>query len=277
MGVHSGKFGFVNGMSAIRTWQVNDVSAPKKYVHSGTLGGPGRKRGIRDFTGSFGAYGGLPAVMPGAAFTFAGYTAPTNDTEGGTGDVYSGSAIVDQVAVTWNYETGDIIAHTVNFSGNGELARSTAVYTDETTPAIEVPIDLSITADGEDVCNVTTVTLTITAENKSYVNSCTDGWTKRKPGPIDATLAIAVQDTNPDEFVASIGDSILFNLFVNDTDFWLLKWMHYKDNSGLTVNRETGDIIGFTANFEFDGFAEGIATPGEITEPGEVTAWWPAS
>lgn len=273
MGVHSGKFGMVNGQSAVRNWSVNLTSAPKKYVASHTAQGPGRKRGIQDWTGSFGCYGGKPIIMPGDTFTFAGFTAPTTGVEATNGDVYSGSAIVDSVALTWNYETGDIISHVVNFGGNGAWAKTASHYEDATDPDLNECIDISAKVDGETLDNVTQITLTITAENKTYVNSSTAGWTKRLAGTIDATLAVGLHDTNPDGFVTGLGDDNEFKLFVNADDFWLLRWFKFKDINGLNVNREGGDVIAFTANFEMSGLDADNAV-GCIVLPGETTAWW---
>lgn len=278
MSVHSGKFCVVNGKRALRNWQINKTSAPKKYVASHTKGGPGRKQGIRDWAGSYGAYGAQPQVMPGQNFAFAGYCAPDSDVEGGTGDVYSGQAIVDSVALSWNFETGDIISHVVNFSAySSALAESTAVYSDATDEPLQECIALDIQADGETIARVVNMTLTITAENKPYVNSSTAGWTYRKAGPIDATLSVAVHDTNVSEFGIDVGADAEFKLFTNATEFWLLQWMHFKDRTGLNVDRETGNIIGFTANFELNGLTPGLVPPaidrGQIVMPDESVFW----
>jgi hypothetical protein len=276
MGVHSGKWGVVNGKSAVRNWQVNKISSPKKAVASHTRGGPLRKRGIFDWSGSYGAYGKQPLILPGQNFAFAGYCAPNNGVEGGTGDVYSGQAIVDSVAMTWNFEAADILSHTVNFSAyNSPLAESTGVYADETDPELTTAISLGITAEGETIANIKSVTLTLTSENKTYVNSSTNGWTYRDPGTIDATLAITVDDTNASEFGIDVGDDAEFKLFVNDTEFYLLRWMHFKERTGLNVDRESGNIVGFTANFELNGLLdteEGLER-GSIVLPDETVFW----
>jgi len=273
MGVVGGKYSVVNNIAAMRQWGLTHTSTPTKGVASNTRGGPVRRPGNRDWSGNVQAYGGMPAVLPGEAFAFAGYCGPSDNIEGNNGDVYSGNAIVDSVAINWNYESGEIISHTINFSGNGALSKSTGIHTDNTTPSFigtnELP---TATGDGSDICGITSVALTLTSENKQYVNSCTSGYNKRLAGNFDAMLAIGVQDTNLDEFLAEIGDSLELSLPINDTEFWLLRWMLLKEFSGLTVNRETGDVESFTANFELNGFddVDGI---GVVIAPDETVVW----
>lgn len=280
MGVHGGKFGVINNFPGVRNWSINSTSSPKPFVASNTLGGTGRKPGIRDWSGSASLYGGAPTIMPGEYFDFAGYCAPGDDVRGSNGDVYSGNAIVDQIVINWNYETGDIIAHTINFGGNGALAKSSGVYDDDSDPEYHAANEIAgPSVDGEDVCNITTVALTLSCASKPYVNSCTDGWNKRKPGIFDWTLAIAVQDTNEDQFVGSVGDDL--DLFLPTTpgdepDGWRLRWAHFKEMSGISVNPETGDIIAFTANFEKNGFPiiDEAVVAGCVIRPGETEPWW---
>jgi hypothetical protein len=275
MSVASGIFSAVNGKGMVRTWQVSKTSSPKKGVASNTLGGPLRRRGVKDWTGNYSAYGGQPQVMPGSSFAFVGYTAPTSGVEGENGDTYSGTAIVDSVVINWNFETGDLISHVVNFSGDGPLTEGTGAVTDITQPDAQECIDISPELeDGTEIPNITTVALTISAENKNYVNSSTAGWNKRKRGNMDCTLTMGVHNTNFDDFVAELGDDLRLKLFVSATAFWDLKWMHFKDVSNITASREDAAITGFTANFEFNGFPDvDPLETGLIALPDE-TVWW---
>ncbi len=278
MGAHTGKYGTVNGQTGLRTWSLNDTSAPKAIYHSASKGGPQRRPGITDWTGSMGLYGGKPLVLPGDAFAFAGYCAPSNGIKGANGDVYSGNAVIDQIVISWNYESGDVIAHTASFSGDGALTKGTGFYDDVVAPVYFASNELAGgTINGETISRITTVTLTLSAANKSRVDSSTAGGTRRESGNMDAVLAIAVNDTNADEFLVSKGDLAELQLPINPGgDFWWLKWMMFKEFTGITVNRETGDWIKATANFEFSGFDVAGAV-GKIVLPGEEDAWWPAA
>jgi len=248
----SGRYGMVNGQTAVRKWNANFVSAPKKYVHSGTKAGPGRRRGIQDWNGGFDCYGHTPSLLPGVEFTFQGFTAPTTGVVGTNGSVYSGPAIVDSLQMSWNWETGDILSHAISFSGRGAWSKTLGHYEDtsDEDPTQEC-IDLTITADGETIPNVTQATMNLSSENKTYINSSTGGNTGRKAGVIDCTIGVTVQNTHFDDFVLTIGDYIEIALGVGDAGEWIFSKMHLKDFSGIETNIETGDIIKFTANFEY--------------------------
>lgn len=286
MAVHSGRFGVLNGVSTVRNWSINDLSSPQRFVASNTLGGSGRRPGARDWNGSYGAYGGNPGVMPGEAFSFSGYAAPDNDTAGGVGTIWAGTAIVDSVAITWNWANQEIISHVVNFSANGALTSSASqtALSDATTVDAPAPCGTKITYGtpgsggfGTDWENLVQAVLTITAENQTYVNTDTvvssECWTFRKAGPIDWTLAVTEQNSDGLPTDVDIAQDEEFQILVDETDFWHLKWGHVGDASGLTVDRETGAIIERTVNIAMSGFVGG--STGNITVPGAVSDWWP--
>lgn len=282
MGAHSGKFGVVNGQSTVRNWTINEVQEAKAYVASNTKGGTGRIKGVHDWSGSFGAYGGQPAAMPGETLAFAGYTAPNDNTVGSDGQRYSGSAIVDSVAITLNWATGDILSYVLNFSGNGALTKDTGLYSDATTPDVP-PIVLGrvdwLTGTGPDVWteweNIAQAVLTITAANQAYVNSSSVvsgiAWRQRLAGIIDFTLAITEQETLRAS-LPSIGTSEAIRLYINATEFYELRNANLLDFSGITVDRETGAITQRTVNFGMDGWSAGVE--GEIILP-DLSTFWP--
>lgn len=287
MGVHSGKWGTINGVNTVGQWSVNDIQASQKFVASNTKGGAGRRAGVKDWNGSYNAWGELPAVLPGAAFTFDGYTAPDTEVYNDGGTIISGNAIVDSVAITYNWGTGAIISHVVNFSGNGPLTRDVdaAILDAASVVAPTVCAASILYADSDDFADYTAlaaveqVVLTITSENKSYANSDTNCWMQRKPGPIDFTLAVTQQDNYADLPAKDLFKGADYGIKFG-TDFgvpllrWELQYCHLKEVTGLTVNRETGDIIKRTLNFEMNGFPAGFPV-GKILRPGSATAWWP--
>ncbi len=277
MGIHSGKFAVVNGKSTVRSWSISDTMALMKFVASNTQGGSGRRKGVKSWSGSYNQYGATPAAMPGEMPTFAGYTAPDSDTVGGDGDIYSGTTIIDSVAVTWNYGGGDILSMVTNFSGHLSLSKTSdllADATDPTTPEIcGLPIEYS-TDNGATftaLSNLTQAVLTITSANQAFVNSSTNCETGRKPGPIDFTLALTRQESNLDADFAK-GDDLIFKMWVDDTNFWFLKWCKVKEFTGLTADTETGAIIQHTVNLEMNGFVDGFGI-GLIMLPGNSVYW----
>lgn len=278
----SGKFGVVNGENTIRNWSVNQTSTPQKYVASNTRGGSGRKHGVQDFNGQFGGYGGSPVVLPGELFSFSGYTAPDNGTEGGTGELWTGPAIVDSVAITWGWSAAEIISYVANFSGDGPLTNATGVHSDGSDPSVPQSCGFAPMIEGTALEDVVSAVLTITAENQSYANSSTifdvDGnqecWTRRKRGNIDFTLSIT-QQNHEGLGAIDVTNDVIVKLPVTDalTGGWELKWCHSEAMSSLNVDRESGAIIGRTLNFSMNGFNPAI---GFIKKPGG-TDFWPTA
>lgn len=282
MGVHSGKFAVVDGQSTVRNWQINDNMTPARFVASNTRGGTGRRRGPKSWTGSFGAYGGIPAVMPGEIFAFSGYTAPANDV-GGSGKLYQGDAIVDSLGLSWNFQSGELISYQIGFSGHLELTITDGVEADVSDPAAFEPcsakLEYSNDSQGSsggssgfvEWDDIVQVNINITAANASYVNSSTNCWTGRKAGPIDWTMSVTEQN---DDRVADRekGEYLDLKMYIDATDFWWLRWGLVRDFTGLTVDRETGNIIQRTTNLDMNGFYGDV---GHIKLPGETTPWWP--
>jgi hypothetical protein len=286
MGLHSGKFGRVNGVDSMRQWTINETERQPKAVASNTLLGTARRRGVRSWTGSFQAYGEKPVsmCMPGTVFAFSGYGAPDNDLAGGTGLLYEGDAIVDSVEVRWNWQNGEILSYTVNFSGHLELDKtaSGADPGDAVSPNLPIVGGTKIQYAMYDLgvyttlANLTDARLTISSQNNDYVNSSTyvspTLWTGRSGGPIDWTLAITQQDVDRAAPMFDIGDFVNLRLFTDASLYWQLKYGIVRDFSGITVNRESGEIIRRTINIDMNGYYG--SNHGEIKFPGG-TQWWP--
>lgn len=288
MGVYSGRLGVVNGQSTIRNWNVSEVMSPSKYVASNTRGGAGRTNGVWDWTGSFGLYGAVPTLLPGDAFTFKGLTSPDDLIPGNAGELLTGAAIVNQLVINWNWAGGETLNMDCSFGGNGLLSKQNAVQSvDATAPAALTVIGTKIqhSTDGAswyDIPNLTSAALTLTSEVPTYSNSSTYDagslaqWTGRTKGPIDWTLALNQEDNKPGgtNGYPKIGTLHQLRLYINATDFWLLKWGRIGDYSNLTVDRETGAVISRTLNIAMAGFSDAGAV-GAITLPGAGSSWWP--
>lgn len=289
MGLHSGKFGVINGHSTVRNWTVEDAQDSKTYVASNTKFGTGRRASVESWSGSFGIYGHTPQVMPGDDFSFIGFTAPDSDVLGGSGMRYSGTARVAQVQVNWGWQGGEILNAQVNF--NGHLALTAAVgaaISDLTVPRVPSVIGTRIDYSLNDVdwvewTNLVTAQLTLSCALQSFVNSSTvvGGrlWTGQKPGPVDWTLAVTEQDNRRSLFEK--GDVISLRLYVNDTEYYELKWAHVQNFTGLTVDVETGAIMQQTVNLGMDGFDPDETTYdpdsiGHVILP-DLTQWWPST
>ena len=277
MGAHSGRFAVIDGVDTVESWSANILSAPQAYIASNTKGGTGRVPGVMDWNGSFNQRGGSPVHMPGDLFDFKGYTAPNTDILGVDGAYYEGEAIIDQVQITWNWTTGEPIAIVSNFSGNGEVEEGSDITTDVTDPAVLSPTGLRFTlgADEEsgsddDLCT-SQAQLTITAANPSYVNSCTNNWTRRKAGPIDFSGSLTMHNDSGLALPFAIGDDVELWGYVSAAAYWILKWCHIDSFTGITCNR-AGEIITMTVPFSMNGFNP---SAGQIRLPGAGSDWWP--
>lgn len=264
MGVQSGKYGTVNGRSTVRNWQVSETTESKTYVASNTKGGTGRQPGINDWSGNFGQFGGLPSILPGETFEFIGYTAPDNGVSGATGSRRRGSAYVESVAITLNWENNDIVSMVTNVLGNGELITETgAPYDDTSEPDVPPGFEASIVftmigsdSGEEEILCAKSAVLTLTCPGQAYANSCTEGWRARKPGIIDWNLSVVVDEHQKPSGLEK-GDKIEVRVKINDDDEIQLRWGQVKEFTNLNVNRETGEIISQTILIEMDGYAEG--------------------
>lgn len=272
MGVHSGRYGVVNGMATVKDWSINDTMQEAKYVASNTRGATGRKAGVRSWTGAFSGYGGLPPVLPGSLFSFVGYTAPDDDVSG-NGSTYSGSAMVDSIAVNWNWANGALLDWAVNFSGHLALAHSLATYTDVSIPDPEPVCGTLIKYGATTWDNLVSAAFTLSRPSVPYVNSSTIVssvcWTGRKAGVLDWTLAVTEQG-NARESAIEIGANPVLKLYTTASLFWELTWAHVLGYSGLNVQRE-GGIVQRTVNFGMNGFVGGVV--GSVKTPTPTTIW----
>ena len=276
MGLHSGKFGVVNGVDTVRNWSVNDQQTSNRFVASNTRGGSGRRRGVRSWAGSFGGFGGQPAVLPGEFFTFEGFTAPDNDASG-TGEVWSGTAYVDSMSMVWNWASGSLLEWTINFSGHLALSHASGSLDDVTIPDPEEVCGTRITYPTTEWQNLAQATFNLQCPSVQYVNSSSvvSGvcWTGRKKGIFDWTLAVVEQDDDRDPAL-EIGTDHKLKLWIDNTLFWKLHWGHVESYTGLTVDRQGGGIIQRTVNLAMNGLNGEV---GEITAPDGTVLWGEAA
>jgi hypothetical protein len=282
VGVHSGKYGAAktnsDAIAATRNWSINESAANTPFVASNTKGGTGRADGVTDWSGSYNAFGGIPAVLPGEVFDFMGYTAPDSDIEGENGVCIGGEAIVDSIAIQWAWDSGQIISHTVNFSAVGELEITDDVIEDDNEVEVVsslqgakvVFVGIGGSGSGDDeVCNILNATLNLLAANQTFNNSCTGGNTSRKAGVKDWNLALSLQDNSRAGLV--LKQDVEIQLYIDEENYWHLQWGKIRDFTGLTVDVETGAIISQTINIDMNGFVDGEVG---VVEVGD-TQWWP--
>jgi hypothetical protein len=276
MGVFTGHLGAINGISNVRNWTIEETSDPKVAVSSATRRGTSRKSGVKSWTGTFSQYGGNPSYMPGDILPFVGYRNSSTDIRNTAGIRSTGDIIIDSVAITWNWNTNEIISMVSNFSGDGALAHASgAGVIDATIADNKTPCGTNVLLDEVVLPDVLTATLTLSMANQSFVSSSTACWTKRKRGAaLDFTLAI-IQYNESGLGPVLLGADALIKLYTDDTSFWSLKWCQLQGITGVSVDIETGAIIQQTLNFNFNGISAGVL--GHIRKPGSLTDYWPST
>jgi len=270
---------------------LSETTTPAEYRASNTLGGTGREEGIYDYSGSAEGYGGVPPVMPSEYFNFLGFTAPTTGARATAGVTKAANnAICQEVTINWSWVTGELLNWAMSFAAGEPLGitEGSASTVDAVLPIPEIVCGTKVTLTvGNTVWpNIVTASLTIRANNPSYVNSSTAGKTGRRPGIIDFSCAIT-EENNAEggSLVAStclstaVGGNNILRLWVDNTDYWDLYWAHLVDISDLRVDMDTGDIIRQTNNFAMAGFNIEEGQNGRIGRPGEDGGsnpwWWP--
>lgn len=284
--IASGMLALLDGISTVRNFNLTDTQNNPPIRASNTQSGTARRKGIKSWSGSYGSYGATPLYMPGEFFDFKAFMPPPTLVPNDDCEAYSGSAIVDSVAITWNWTSGEVLSHVVNFSGHLGLSLLSAQQGIDATDveALEVcGTKWQYSIDGTTWYEWPTLAqavLTITAANQAYVNSQTACETGRVAGPIDWTLALTEQNCQRLESnYPTKGNDYQFKGFVDATDHWRLKWGKLKDFTNIQADVESGAIIGRTANIEMNGIVG--STVGRIYKPGYNSGtgagiYWPA-
>ena len=229
--------------------------------------------------------------MPSEYFDFEGFTAPTTGARGALGITHAATnAICEEVTINWNWATCELLNWSMRFAA-GEpivIAHSTDTTVDAVVPDPPVICGTKVTLTSNDTVwpNIVSASLTITANNPTYVNSTNQCITGRRPGIIDWNAAIVEQATGPSATLSAsaclgteVGGDTVLRLWVDASTYWDLWWAHLTSISDLRVDMDTGAIIEQTNNFAMNGFDIGASGDGRIGRPGEDGGsnpwWWP--
>lgn len=275
----SGQFAAVNGVNGLRMWSINRTKPSSSAVSARGRGGRRRKPGVGSWNGSYTAEGAEPTVFPGQSFTFDGYTSPNDSVEGSTGVGYSGTAICNQLVLTFDQTANAFVNHQVSFVGHLGLTETAA-----RAAIIDSTADDSMTTygvvikDGASTTLVedwTTLTLTFTAQIPSFVNSSTGLETgHRTTSDIDWTLAVVVERS--DTPLAEGLQVLDLRIDLGSPGYWGLQFARVSEYSGLTVDRQTQTIISQTLNMAMDSNRDDTGAIGQIVRP-DTTVMWPPS
>ena len=278
----SGRLAAIDNVTTVRDWRVSIDSDVQNFVASNTKGMQGTVKGNRDWNGSFNCYGHTPpiAFKPGEEVAFLG------SYDGAKG--LSGQILIDSIEITIDIEAGSIIGYTVNFSGNGAPdIDADAVVTDATMPDVYSSsqnckveaADLPAISEYSEVEHLRTVTITISADNVSYVDSSTGGWTKRKKGNLSCEISLTfyAEDndlSNATELYPNTLKKI--HIHVDDGEYWELDCIIFSNLSDILLDREAAAMVGFSIDGSFTAYYDDGTemVEGSITDPAD-NEWWP--
>ncbi len=283
VGGHIDQGGVVIG--CLRTWTLSLTAALAEAICSASSGATLRAAGNLDWSGSYTAYGHTPAVDPGDSFTLnaaiAGVAAASIGLEG--------AAICDSWTVEVDIEGGAVIGHTVNFSANGALGYGAsgvlAVDDDDSLPAphpgnlckVQIAEASPYDASHANILDVRTWSLTVTADNKSFVSSETAGQTKRSAGNIDAKVAIGLyaQDDIGYDSLPTANAIVGLRLFVTATLYWELAYAMVEEVGDQGADVEAGALAGGSLSLGNMAYADisGTFTEGHIKNPAGADIW----
>lgn len=273
MSVIGGMNGAVDGHAIVRGWAIAHSADIKSMVASNTLGGSITLEGNENWSGTFRQYGYIPAVLPGAAFTFTGSI-------DGSDGAY-GPARVTSVTINWGQEAGEPIAMEIAFQANGALVLGAAAVSDTAdfeNVGSSVGVLVKIADAGGAFAaldDVRSAQLVLTAANREYRSSTSDGHTKSVEGPLDWSLSIDMYSGADLSALPTVNLVQGFQLFVNATEHWELLWGRVGEMTNLDVNIETGDLVSGTLNASMHGIQliGETVTDGTIKDPAETTIW----
>lgn len=265
----SGKDGSIAGVAAVRQWSISEGYSLNTAVHSGSAGLTDRDQGIYDWSGSASGYGATLPYMPGQIVSASFFKGPNAAGLLTAGEILAGSIYVDQLVLNWDFEKNARLNWSMNFGGNGVLsfssgARPVPPAEDFATPCAGKFEIITETPSTYLMRHVKSATLTFTRPAIVSVNSgdavgANKCLTTRKKGPaLDWTLAITSDDSNEAAELAS-GLVRTVKAYVDATRFYELKWGIFGQRSNISVDIETGKIIGQTYNLSMKGFLGGVA------------------
>jgi len=281
MSVISGNKGAVNGAAQIGNWSVTSTADLQAFVASGSKQGTVRSDGIKKWNGQYMGKETTPPVMPGVSFTFTGSFEGTNGA--------TGTAVVDQVEIVIDIETGTVIQYTTQFSAAGALTLGAAAATDTTVPTpktsvgrkVEINTTTGVTPVWSNILNTKAITITITAANAKYSDSETSGeeWTL-PGGNIDFQVSIPVNVEDDLANLPAVNSFAEIRAYVNATTFWHLRWVKWGEQSDIRVDIDTNEMIGCTLNGSMSGSEswtdDGVPAAqvlGFIKNPAAATFW----
>lgn len=283
MATISGKNGAVSSagteLQSVTDWKVSYDASNARGVASGTSGGTITTAGVKDWKGSFGAYGKNPPLVPGASSAFIGDTGASKA---------SGTIFMASASLAIDYDQGAYLKWDCAFEGSGALTLAS------TTSEVDAGAPLFFTALGgkvrwQPIVSGTLGTLAdlptckdanfgMTCQIEAYTEKGVSVRSKLAANPdfsasctiLDAALgAVSAAGTNYEP-----GTQGVLHIYVNATEYFSMSYMTVKSVEPY-CDIETGAIVGQTVNFEWSAYAviSATQTKGSIIAPSTTVLW----
>lgn len=275
----SGTYGTVDNIGNVFNWNLAQSKPTEQIRNSATKGGTGRIPGIDSYSGSYQRAGGKPLHLPGVGFTFKGFAGSNTGAPGGPGPSYSLPAIVESIAIVWDWAQRKLIRHTVNFKSTGVMTYTptdTAVVDASAIVQDRIAIlpanDFVYGAVPTKIEGKKTATLTLTSMLQEIANSDTGGAKSAIKGPLDWKLSIETENAVRVLTNGTYVDTL--KLFINATEFWALGIGIVEEDTNVKVDIESGAILGQTINIAMSAF-DSLGNISAISAPGGGSPFWP--
>jgi len=206
----------INSVSTAHQFRIDLAKELIEYIATNGQSGVGNKCGVLDWRGTAMAYGYLPAILPGASFTFTG------SLDGTYG--FTGSAYCEAVEIVWDVENGKYIGHTIQFTRNGALTVGEAAATDSTKPNPPCSQSLPLSLGGTTVSDVSYMRLKLMCPGFPRNTTSTAGGRQRTRGAFAAEFEYRCYYQNPGT-LPTRGLYYTVNPYCTDTLYWDVNWM----------------------------------------------------
>jgi hypothetical protein len=259
---YSGKSAYVDGVPCTQSWSLTDGVTANRYGASCVPGGTNTPKGVANWTGQITGVGHHPvnAIPTGIPATFKGVT---ND-DLGQGDLLSvdGMMVIEQITISVNKETFDPIGWVATFGLNGEPTETATSATDATLfngldgSLLDVRIGDPSPVSIESVsCAVRTATIVLRRPLGTWTKN---GATHRVPGNLEADVSFGVYC--PQLFNPAYAKNLLAStrIYISDVAYWQFRKLRFLGKSGIAVDRNTNEPIGYDVNAQWNGADAGV-------------------
>jgi hypothetical protein len=267
----SGKYGYIDGIACLQSWQFNKQASVSRYAASCTPGGSATAAGNIDVTGSMAGIGYLPPLPSETDMAFVGVASAA------VGEVlnYEGDVLVYETVLNFPKAQGGVINWSANWGAQGDLVKSTSTaYSDDTRepgpPASKLKISIEGTPDSDswsDVADVQAATLTF---RMPPVTSVEGGFVYREAGNLECDLSFEVNNDDEEVALYALNAIKRVRVYVTDSLFYMLDAVQFGAHSNFRVVRgPTPQMIGYTVNGMWTALRSRTpAALGEILLPG---------